>query len=200
MIGEEDVREWLDGAVIIGVDEAGKGPIAGHMFIGAAILNPKASHLFDDFGIKDSKKIAEKKRFAVEQKFLPHSRCAVGIVSIDDINSGRNLDTLWGECAAALINELAGANNDVIVFIDGNRKVAGVDARQIVKPKFDGLSWSVAAASIIAKNAQVKYMLELDKRYPEYEFSSHKGYGTNKHYQAINKFGICSVHRKYWIK
>jgi ribonuclease HII len=198
MIGIDDTKEWLDGNNVIGVDEAGRGPLAGPMFIGVVSFNIEQAYAIENIGLNDSKKLAEKKRFLIEDELLKYAKCAVGIVTVDEINSGINLNQLWSECAATLVNNFL--TEDSIIFVDGNVKISGVEKDiQITKPKFDSLSWAVAAASIIAKNSQVRWMLNLSKKFPEYGFDKHKGYGAKAHYEALRKYGMCNFHRKNWI-
>jgi ribonuclease HII len=201
MIGEDDVREWLEGNSVIGVDEAGRGPLAGSMFIGVVAFPPEQAQAIHEIGLRDSKKIAEKKRFTIEKSILKLGQCAVGAVRAEEINSGINLNDLWSRCAASMIARFLEDYKDPVVFVDGSIKIKGIDPDiQVTKPKFDSLSWAVAAASIIAKNAQVRAMLALDSKYPQYNFSRHKGYATAIHRAAIRKHGVTAEHRQGWVK
>jgi ribonuclease HII len=202
MIGDIDKKFWENGKTIIGFDEAGRGPIAGDMFYALVELKPITEL---PFILKDSKKYKDPNRKEIEEKIINLdiiNMSCVGRVSVEDINSGTNLNKLlyMGICNS-LFEMYSDLSGDMVLFVDGNQYVSTIDKDfQYVKPKLDELSWSCAIASILAKNAQVKAMKELDDLYPMYGFAKHKGYGSKDHYTAIEKFGICPVHRKNWIK
>ena len=125
-------------------------------------------------------------------------------VSVEQINTGRNLNEL---VKVQIINGLNILTNsmhvnrkDIVVFLDGLDNYEYSDYNVVKRSKFDSLSYNVAAASILAKNIQVSAMLELDKKFPQYAFSSHNGYGTKKHKEAIEKYGLIDAHRRAWIK
>lgn len=205
MIGEVDTEYTNQGKVIIGVDDVGRGCIAGNLYIGFVSLNilPEYS------GINDSKKLSsifknDEKRFKLDEFIRNNSKHLVMQVSFNQINTGRNLNELFRiqfiNGLNIFTNYLKIDKKDIVIFLDGLDNYDKYDYNIICKAKFDSLSVNVAAASIIAKNIQVSAMRELDKEFPQYEFSSHNGYGTKKHYEAIKKHGIISVHRKNWIK
>ena len=179
--------------IICGVDEAGRGPLAGPVYAAAVIL-PDG---LENMGINDSKKMSEKKR---EQLFdtVVENAVAYGIgyateQEIDEINI---LNATFLAMKRAV--EAMGVKPD-IVFVDGNRKPnTGYEELTIVKG--DAKSISVAAASILAKVSRDRYMRELAEKYPEYEFDRHKGYGTKLHYEKIGKYGILPDHRKSFLK
>lgn len=202
-IGEIDEKYAYK--TIIGVDDVGRGCIAGNMYIGFVSLN----NLPEYPGIDDSKKLSkifknDEKRFALDKFIRDNSKHLVMQVSVEQINTGRNLNKLFEiqfmNGLNIFINKYNLKQKDVVVFLDGldRYKYNGYDI--INRAKFDSLSWNVAAASIIAKNIQVSSMQELNNEFPEYGFNSHNGYGTVKHRDAIEKYGICSAHRKNWIK
>lgn len=197
VIGDDDKNYWRLGRSIIGIDECGRGPLAGDCYIGlVSFINPDIDFI-SSLGLNDSKKLSDKKRFALEDKIKENSKYEIVKVSVDEINTGENLNKL---IFSAINKGLQSFKNNCVVFMDGNQRITNNQIAQVVKPKFDSLSWSVAAASIIAKNEQVRAMLELDKLYPDYGFKSHNGYGTKAHKESIKKFGILECHRKNWIK
>ncbi len=177
---------------IAGVDEAGRGPLAGPVCAAAVIL-PEGV-VID--GINDSKKLSEKKREQlfdiIIEKAIAYSIEFSSPEIIDDINIKQ---------ATSLAMHNAVANLDPkadFVIIDGNDKIPyDIPYRYVVKG--DAKSQTIAAASILAKVSRDRLMLELDKEYPEYGFAKHKGYGTKIHCEAIQKYGILPVHRKSFM-
>ncbi|HOA34133.1 MAG: ribonuclease HII [Clostridiales bacterium] len=179
--------------IICGVDEAGRGPLAGPVFAAAVILPEDCP----DIGINDSKKLTEKKRELLFDKIteiaLDYSIAIVSEKEIDEIN-------ILNAAMLAMRKAVAGLKiKPDFVLIDGNRlPETGYPERYIVKG--DSLSMSIAAASILAKVSRDRYMLSLDEQYPEYCFNKHKGYGTALHYQMLEKYGISPVHRRSFLK
>ena len=179
--------------MICGVDEAGRGPLAGPVCAAAVIL-PQGLELP---GLNDSKKLTDKKRRELFP-IIKEQAIAYGIglateAEIDEINilqatylaMQRAIDQLLGKADYALI--------------DGNRaKDFGLPLRTVVKG--DSLSASIAAASILAKVTRDDVMLELAKEYPQYGFDVHKGYGTKQHYEALRAHGHCKIHRLTFLK
>jgi len=178
--------------VVCGIDEAGRGPLAGPVFAAAVIL-PEGVAIE---GLNDSKKLSEKKRDRLFDEIKERAIYAVASASeqeIDELNI-LNATYLAMQRAFEALPERPQA-----AFVDGNRlPKLPVPAKAIVKG--DSLSASIAAASIMAKVSRDRYMLELDKKYPEYCFSKHKGYGTKLHYEKIRECGISDVHRKTFLK
>lgn len=178
---------------ICGVDEAGRGPLAGPVYAAAVIL--PAGIRID--GLKDSKKLTEAMREKLFDIIVENSvSYAVAYATeqeIDDINI-LNATFLAMERAISALD----VKSD-IALIDGNMaKGLSVPAKCIVKG--DSLSASIAAASILAKVSRDRYMKELSKSYPEYMFDRHKGYPTKLHYECIEKYGISRVHRRSFLK
>lgn len=180
-------------AVVCGVDEAGRGPLAGPVYAAAVIL-PEG---LEDIGINDSKKLSEKKR---EQLFdiITEKAAAYGIGSATE----KEIDEINILNAAFLAMKRAVENMGVkpdLILVDGNRK-PNTGYNEITLVKGDAKSISIAAASILAKVSRDRYMREIDEKYPEYKFGQHKGYGTKLHYEMIEKYGILPVHRKTFLK
>lgn len=179
--------------LVCGVDEAGRGPLAGPVYAAAVILPDGLENL----GINDSKKISEKKREQIFDTIIENS-IAYGIGSasekeIDEINI-LNATFLAMKRAVEAMNV-----KPDILLVDGNRKPnTGIEEVTIVKG--DSKSISIAAASILAKVSRDRYMRELAEKYPEYEFERHKGYGTKLHYEKIEQYGILPDHRKTFLK
>lgn len=180
--------------IICGVDEAGRGPLAGPVYAAAVIL-PKG-HIVE--GVNDSKKLSEKKRELLFDKIIDECVCySIGTASEKEIDEINILQATYLAMKRAvdgleIVPQLA--------LIDGNRipPLISTDARAIVKG--DAKSASIACASILAKVSRDRYMLEMAKKYPEYQFEKHKGYGTKLHYEMIDKYGICEIHRKSFLK
>ena len=179
--------------VVCGIDEAGRGPLAGPVFAAAVILPENYSHPV----LNDSKKLSEKKRDAVYEDVIKDAVCySVGIATEEEIDKINILNATFLAMKRAV--EGLSVKPD-FAYIDGNQyPKTGVKEETIVKG--DGKCISVAAASIIAKVSRDRFMLEIDKQYPEYQFSKHKGYGTKLHYEMIEKYGVSKVHRKTFLK
>ena len=179
--------------IIAGVDEAGRGPLAGPVVEGAVIL--KKGEMIE--GLNDSKKISPKKRDKlfeeIKEKAIAYS---VGIVDNEVI------DTINILQATRLAMKIAIENLKVkpdYLLIDAEKNIdTQIPLSGIIKG--DSLSLSIAAASIIAKVTRDRMIEEMDKEYPEYEFAKHKGYGTALHIQKIKENGLCPIHRKTFCK
>jgi ribonuclease HII len=180
--------------LLCGVDEAGRGPLAGDVFAAAVIL-PK-HHTID--GIKDSKKLSEKQREylfdVITDGAIDFSIARASHTEIDDLNI---LNATFLAMKRAVGNLKVVPN---VLLVDGNAdpRIDNFPTQCIIKG--DNLISSISAASILAKVSRDRYMIELSKKYPEYGFAKHKGYGTKLHYEAISKHGICPIHRKSFLK
>lgn len=179
--------------VVCGIDEAGRGPLAGPVFAAAVILPENYSHPV----LNDSKKLSEKKRDAVYDDIIKDAVCySVGIATEEEIDEINILNATFLAMKRAVEGLVIKPD---FAYIDGNQyPKTGVNEETIVKG--DGKCLSVAAASIIAKVSRDRFMLEIDKQYPEYQFSKHKGYGTKLHYEMIEKYGVSKVHRRSFLK
>lgn len=179
--------------VICGVDEAGRGPLAGPVYAAAVIL-PRDLEIP---GLTDSKKLSDKKRrelFPIIQEQAV--AFGIGVASEKEIDEINILQATFLAMKRAL--EKLTVRPD-LALIDGNRETDfGVPAKTVVKG--DSLSASIAAASILAKVSRDDYMMELAQKYPQYGFDIHKGYGTKAHYQALREFGPSEVHRVTFLK
>jgi len=189
----EDVLRKDDFKTICGVDEAGRGPLAGPVFAAAVIL----PHRIDIPGIDDSKKLTEKKREELYIKII-ESASAYAIASADH----KEIDELNILNATFLAMNRAIANLSTapsIALIDGNRN-SGITCKSKCVTGGDGLSASIAAASILAKVSRDRFMVETADKYPEYMFDKHKGYGTRLHYEKLREHGPSEIHRMSFLK
>lgn len=178
---------------ICGVDEAGRGPLAGPVFAAAVILPED----YEIEGINDSKKLSEKKRDKLYDEIIEHA-LAYSVQSCDN----KIIDEINILAATMLAMKRAVESLEIkpdIVYVDGNRLPdLEVPAEYVIKG--DATSASIAAASILAKVSRDRFMYEMDKKYPEYCFEQHKGYPTKLHYEKIREFGPCEIHRLTFLK
>ena len=188
-------REYIsEGKTLIcGVDEAGRGPLAGPVFAAAVIL-PEGLTIE---GLDDSKKLSEKKRDAlfdvICKKAIAYGIAASDEKEIDEINI-LNASLLAMKRAVASL-----AVRPDAILVDGNKTFeTDIHIRSLVKG--DSLSANIAAASILAKVSRDRFMTELAERYPEYMFEKHKGYPTKLHYEIVEAHGLSQVHRKTFFK
>ena len=195
MVNFEIEKEYISDGFncICGVDEAGRGPLAGPVCAAAVIL-PVGAVIP---GLDDSKKLTEKKREApydvIKETAVSYGIAFASEKEIDEMNI---LNATFLAMKRAV--EKLGVKPD-LALIDGNQKPhTGINEVTVIKG--DGKSMSIAAASVLAKVTRDRYMLELDKKYPQYEFRKHKGYGTKLHYEKILEYGISDVHRKTFLK
>lgn len=186
---------------IAGVDEVGRGPLAGPV-VSACVVLPKD---FDILGVDDSKKISEKKREQLFEKIKEKAVVyAIGIQdnhTIDDINILEATKKAMGEAIIKADKELKAKGEKGIehVLIDA-LTLKDIDIEQTGSIKGDANSVTIAAASILAKVTRDRMMVEYSKQYPDYCFERNKGYGTKAHYEGIAKVGICEIHRRTFLK
>ena len=191
---EHEKRAELGIKYLCGVDEAGRGPLAGPVFAAAVILPED----YEIEGLNDSKKLSEKKRDLLFDEIIEHA-LAYSIQSIDH----KTIDEINILEATMLAMKTAVENLSIKperVFIDGNRVPKNMEVPAEFVIKGDATSASIAAASILAKVSRDRLMLEMDKKYPEYCFAKHKGYGTKLHYEKIREFGPSEIHRLTFLK
>ncbi len=182
-------------AGVIGVDEAGRGPLAGPVVAAAVLLCPEGIA-----GLNDSKKLSEKRRIALEAEIKAKCRWAIGIVDVEEITRLNIFGATMRAMTLAVAGLLGRNDADGPILIDGNMTPAGRDAewrwqaRAIVGG--DAIEPAISAASIIAKQTRDRMMVEACARYPGYGFSRHKGYGTAEHLAALKQLGPCPLHRQ----
>ena len=179
---------------ICGIDEAGRGPLAGPVVVASCIM-PEESMIE---GVNDSKKVSEKKRELLYDKIIEEAiSYSVAIISekeIDDIN-------ILNATKKGLTSSIAGLDvKPDLILVDALDKIdtLGIPYKPIIKG--DALVYSISAASIIAKVTRDRIMRQMDEIYPEYGFAGHKGYGTAKHIAAIKEYGLCDIHRRSFTK
>lgn len=200
---EEEI--YLKGAQsIAGIDEAGRGPLAGPVVV-ACVVMPRDSMIE---GVNDSKKVSEKKREKLYDEIIQEAIAyGVGIISqeeIDKINilnaTKEGLTLAIKEMEKDLKEKQRGFEKPEIILVDALTKIDTdhIPYRSIIKG--DAKSYSIAAASIIAKVTRDRIMREWDEVYPMYGFAKHKGYGTASHIAAIKEYGLCPLHRRSFVK
>ena len=188
-----EIEDSLGLRLICGVDEAGRGPLAGPVCAAAVIL---PEHLQIP-GLNDSKKLTDKKRRelfpVIQEQAIAYG---IGLASEQEIDEINILQATFRAMRRALDQLTV---RPEIALIDGNRETDfGLPVKTVVKG--DSLSANIAAASILAKVTRDNLMMELAQQYPEYGFEIHKGYGTKAHYEALRTYGPCPIHRKTFLK
>ena len=179
---------------IAGIDEAGRGPLAGPVIVGVVIM--KAESFIE--GVNDSKKISESKREMLYEKITNEAVAwSTGIVNegeIDEIN-------ILNATKKALTDAVSKLSvKPELILVDALERIDTLSIPYISVIKGDAKIYSISCASIIAKVTRDRIMRTYDKLYPEYGFESHKGYGTAKHIEAIKQYGLCPIHRKSFTK
>lgn len=193
MFDFENKYKSLGYKLIAGMDEAGRGPLAGPVACAACIMP------LDDIieGINDSKKLTEKKREElfdkIIEKAIAFKVCFVDEKTIDEINILEATKKGMEECVKGLFVQ------PDFVLVDAVKGLK-LDVSYLPIIKGDSLSYNIACASILAKVGRDRLMCELDKDYPNYNFKKHKGYGTKEHILALKKYGKCPIHRNSFIK
>ncbi len=179
---------------IAGIDEAGRGPLAGPVVCAIAMMPLEKDKIID--GVNDSKKLSPKVREMLYDKIvntaLAYDIQVVDNNVIDEIN-------ILNATKQGMLNCIDNISiTPDIVLIDAVKLNSEIKTVSIIKG--DEKSYSIACASILAKVYRDRLMLEMDKKYPQYEFKNHKGYGTQKHIELLKKFGKCDIHRNTFIK
>ena len=192
---EFEKRLYEDGIkYIAGIDEAGRGPLAGPVVIGCAIMKPDS---FIEY-VNDSKKVSETKREMLYEKITSEALAwSTGIVWQDEIDE-LNILNATKKALTLAIDGLKIKPDKILVDALDKIDTKGIPYISVIKG--DAKIYSISAASIIAKVTRDRIMKEYDEVYPEYGFSGHKGYGTAKHIAAIKEYGICPLHRKSFTK
>ena len=179
--------------IACGIDEAGRGPLAGPVVAAACILDPEKPI----YGLDDSKKLSPKKRDQLYDEIIEKARCFCVIrvepKEIDEVNILNATKNAMRACVKGLA-----IKPDVLLIDAVKLEGTGIPVKPIIKG--DAKSNSIAAASILAKVSRDRIMEEYDKEYPGYGFAQHKGYGTAAHYAAIHELGISPIHRMSFLK
>lgn len=179
---------------ICGIDEAGRGPLAGPVVV-ASVIMPRNSMIE---GVNDSKKVSEKKREALYEKIIEEAiSYGIGIIDQKEIDEINILEATKKGLTTSL-KELS--TKPDVILVDA---LKGIDTLEIPYKsiiKGDALCYSISAASILAKVTRDRIMRQWDEIYPQYGFEKHKGYGTQMHIEAIKEYGLCPIHRKSFTK
>lgn len=176
-----------------GADEVGRGPLAGPVVCAAVILKPDSRIE----GIDDSKKLSAKKREELYDKIIADAvSYSIEYVFEDEIDD-INILQATKKCMSRAINNLS-VKPDIMLIDALDKLDITCDSKAIIHG--DALSYSIGAASILAKVSRDKFMVEMDKKYPQYGFAENKGYGTKQHIEALKKYGPCEIHRRSFIK
>lgn len=188
-------KQFLDKGykLIAGVDEVGRGPLAGPVVTACVIMD--LDNLVE--GVDDSKKLSEKKREELFDKILAHAKSYKIAMRSEQVIDEINILEATKEAMCESINTL-----DImpdVVLIDAV-KLNGIETEQCSIIKGDAKSYNIACASILAKVTRDRLMVKMDEIYPGYNFKKHKGYGTKEHIESLKKLGACPIHRKSFIK
>ena len=188
-----EIESELPFELICGVDEAGRGPLAGPVCAAAVIL-PAGLEIP---GLNDSKKLSEKQREALFEPIKAAAKAyGIAFATVEEIENLNILNATFLAMNRA-ISQLS--PQPELALIDGNRNTGiTVPSRCVVKG--DSRCADIAAASVLAKVSRDRYMLEMAEKYPEYGFDRHKGYGTKLHYEAIRQYGPCPIHRQSFLR
>jgi len=192
---EFDAQYRAAGVVrLCGVDEAGRGPLAGPVCAAAVILDPDT--VID--GVNDSKKLSEKRREALFDEICEKAVAyGIAFATVEEIETYNILQATFLAMSRAVA--ALGVSPD-LVLVDGNQVPSGIAEPIETVVKGDARSASIAAASILAKVSRDRYMVGLDEQYPVYEFKKHKGYGTKVHCEALQTYGPSPEHRLSFLK
>lgn len=191
-IAQIDQSFWARGCMLAGMDEVGRGPLAGPVVVGCVVMRPEPLIPY----INDSKKLSPKRREALDAEIraqaLACSLAWIGPDIVDDINILEATKRGFHEAFCSIDMEVTDVLIDALKGLD-------ISARQHPLVQGDARSYSIAAASILAKVARDRYMCEQDALYPAYGFSRNKGYGTPEHIAALKAYGPCPLHRQSFI-
>lgn len=193
MLHQFDMDYFKKYTCVCGVDEAGRGPLAGGVYAAAVVFDDDT--IIDE--VNDSKKLSEKKREELFDVICEKAKdFCIATASVDEIEE---LNIL-GAAMLAMKRAVEGLEcKPDVALVDGNRKPP-VECETVTVVKGDAKSQSIAAASILAKVARDRYMKQIAQEYPQYQFDKHKGYGTKLHYEMLDKYGISEVHRPSFLK
>lgn len=198
--------------IVIGTDEAGRGCGAGGVFASAVCFNNRSQELMVELAeLNDSKKLSAKKRealFDIIKEKTVNSTICIEVDEIERINIlNASLKAMRMACTD-VINQLYPikedretlAKNEIMILVDGNKRIFNFDYSQKYVIKGDATSASIAAASILAKVSRDRYMLKLDEEFPQYKWKENAGYLTKEHMTLIDKYGLCKYHRPSYLE
>ncbi len=213
---EEEEKIWRQGSILIGVDEVGRGPLAGPVFAAAVAFDMRdaeAMRLIATLGIHDSKKVSEKNRERIFA-FLTAAHAPIWWATgeedektIDRINIFKASLSAMRKAVVKVVSTLPKVKplggfykGETFVFVDGRDIIPDLTINQKAIIGGDGKILSIAAASIIAKVLRDRVMRAYAKQYPQYQFEKHKGYGTKLHFELIKKYGVSPIHRRSFLR
>jgi ribonuclease HII len=196
---DEEIKKIYKRKYLIGVDEAGRGPLAGPVVAGACVYFRTDADFIPQ--INDSKKLSSKKRDEIFKKIISSSMLRVSFsyssnYEIDSLNILNATIVAMRKAVIKLMEYTGFEEEDVLVIVDGNKKITGLNLMQIPIVKGDLKSLSIATASIFAKVIRDRWMNVIDILYPYYQFKKHKGYPTKLHMELIKKYGLSPYHRR----
>ena len=188
--------------IIIGTDEAGRGPAAGGVFASAVYFPEKSKELIEELSIlNDSKKLTKSKRESIYETILHNTINSTVCIEVDEIEKINILNSSLKAMKLACENVAKQIENkNILVLVDGNKLIKNITIKQQYVVKGDSKSASIAAASILAKVTRDRYMEELDKEFPQYKWGKNAGYLTKEHLDAIDQYGLCKYHRPSFLK
>ncbi|MFH1724692.1 MAG: ribonuclease HII [Elusimicrobiota bacterium] len=198
---DEALRSRYGVERLVGVDEAGRGPLAGPVVAAAVVLPPDSCP--DLEGVRDSKRLAPSRREALFLRIRARAvRVGVGWSLPEEIDDRNILQATFFAMRRALARMCPGELRDpaTLVVVDGDKTIPGLSARQESFVAGDDRSLCVASAGIVAKVVRDRWMRLLDRRHPGYGFGRHKGYGTAAHFQALERLGPCGAHRRSFLR
>lgn len=186
---------------VAGVDEVGRGPLAGPVVAGCVIMD---QNIVIE-GVNDSKKLSHEKREQLYDIIVKNSKyCAIGLVENEKIDEINILNATFLAMKSAInhvSNEMGAENQSIqLILVDGNQTIKGLDIAQKTVVSGDSKSYAIACASIIAKVYRDRLMEKYDLQYPGYDFAQNKGYGTASHYEGLEKLGFTPIHRRSFCK
>ena len=203
----EEEKLWRQGRMLVGVDEAGRGPLAGPVVAAAVAICLSDDALVEEFmklGVRDSKFILPKKREQLYGVFTTHAAVSWGVASVDEKTIDRinilQASLLAMKYAVDAMMKKQSVPQQPYLYIDGRDIIPDMSVDQKAVIGGDAIVVSIAAPSIIAKVTRDRMMGVYAKEYPQYQFEQHKGYGTKLHYAAMREHGPCPIHRKSFLK
>lgn len=204
----EEEKIWRQGGILVGVDEVGRGPLAGPVCAAAAafdLRDAETALFIGELGINDSKKLSPKKREQIFEVLTTHPSVywATGQAdekAIDRINILQASLRAMRHAVRGLQEKCGALKRKELLYIDGKEIIPEIMMNQKTIIGGDAKIFSIAAASIIAKVLRDKMMCEYAKQYPQYQFEKHKGYGTKLHFELIKKHGMSPIHRRSFLK
>lgn len=197
-----DKREFDINGCVVGTDEAGRGPGAGPVFAAAVFFPDYSDILISSLEkLNDSKQLSENIREELFEIIIKNSIYSIQQGSVEDIERLNILKTSLYTMKKACTEVISKISSDKItVLVDGNKKIPEFEVNQKTIVKGDGISASIAAASILAKVSRDRFMREIDREYPQYCWAENKGYMTKQHLDAVDKYGLCKWHRRKFFE